>query len=160
MVGTPSAPAVDSLVAEYEELQGKLADPAVHADQAASRKLGRRYAELTPIVATARELETTRGDLQVARELSDEDGAFVEEARGLAGRVDELEAKLAELLVPRDPDDKGSDAQRPDATPTSESWTFLTNHARVVREAEEHLRVVRQERPGLAGWVTSGLDIG
>ena len=98
----PRTSRLDSLavLAEYEELQGKLADPAVHADQAASRRLGRRYAELTPIVTTARELDDARGDLQAARELSAEDAAFAEEARGLAGRVDELEARLAELLVP------------------------------------------------------------
>src|SRR6478736_3498393 len=71
-------------------------DPAVHADQSASRRLGRRYAELTPIVATARDLESTRGDLEAARELSDEDPTFADEARVLATRVDELEAKLAE----------------------------------------------------------------
>ena len=104
-MSTGSASAVDSLVAEYEDLQVKLADPAVHADQSASRRLGRRYAELTPIVATARDLESTRGDLEAARELSDEDPTFADEARVLATRVDELEAKLAELLVPRDPDD-------------------------------------------------------
>jgi peptide chain release factor 1 len=104
-MSTSSASAVDSLVAEYEDLQVKLADPAVHADQSASRRLGRRYAELTPIVTTARDLESTRGDLEAARELSEEDPAFADEARSLAVRVDELEAKLAELLVPRDPDD-------------------------------------------------------
>ena len=32
----------------------ELADPAVHADQARARRLGRRYAELAPIVETAR----------------------------------------------------------------------------------------------------------
>jgi peptide chain release factor 1 len=104
-MSTQKAPAVDGLVAEYEDLQVKLSDPAVHADQTASRRLGRRYAELTPIVSTARDLVTTRGDLQAARELSEEDPAFAEEAQSLSGRVDELEQRLAELLVPRDPDD-------------------------------------------------------
>ena len=102
-----SAPgsSVDALVAEYEDLQVRLADPAVHADRSVSRRLGRRYAELTPIIATARDLDTTRGDLTAARELSGEDAAFADEARELAARVGELEDRLAELLVPRDPDD-------------------------------------------------------
>ena len=104
-MSTQSAPAVDALVAEYEDLQVKLSDPAVHADQAVSRKLGRRYAELTPIVTTARDLAATRGDLQAAQELGAEDAGFAEEARTLAGRVDELEQRLSELLAPRDPDD-------------------------------------------------------
>ena len=42
------------LVKEYGELEKALADPAVHADQAQARKLGRRYAELTPVVKTLR----------------------------------------------------------------------------------------------------------
>ena len=46
-----------------------LNDPAVHADQAKARRLGRRYAELSPIVRTAAELEAARGNLAAAREL-------------------------------------------------------------------------------------------
>ena len=44
---------VHQVIAEYHELQEKLNDPGVHADQAVARRLGRRYAELTPIVATS-----------------------------------------------------------------------------------------------------------
>ena len=36
-----------ALLAEYSELEERLADPAIHADQAAARKVGRRFAELT-----------------------------------------------------------------------------------------------------------------
>ena len=57
--GTPAAP---ELVAEYDRIEGELADPAVHADQAAARRLGRRYAELAPIVRVARELDAARGE--------------------------------------------------------------------------------------------------
>ena len=35
------------LRAEFQELETALADPAVHADLARARKVGRRYAELT-----------------------------------------------------------------------------------------------------------------
>jgi methyl-accepting chemotaxis protein len=88
---------VDALVAEYEDLQVRLADPAVHADQSVSRRLGRRYAELTPIIATARDLDTTRGDLTAARELSEEDAAFADEARELAARVAEISGAVEEI---------------------------------------------------------------
>ena len=40
---------LEGLLAEYAELERRLADPDVHADQAGARKLGRRYAELTPV---------------------------------------------------------------------------------------------------------------
>ncbi|MQA08119.1 MAG: peptide chain release factor 1 [Pseudonocardiaceae bacterium] len=93
------------LLAEYAELEQRLSDPTVHADQGLARKLGRRYAELKPLVTTIGELETARGDLAAARELAGEDPAFAAEAEALAERVPALESKLAEQLLPRDPYD-------------------------------------------------------
>ncbi|MGI8308033.1 peptide chain release factor 1 [Saccharopolyspora hattusasensis] len=99
---------LEVLLTEYAELEQRLADPGVHADQANARKLGRRYAELAPIVRTARELDQAQSDLDTAREFAAEDAAFAEEAGLLAESVPVLEAKLTELLLPRDPHD-GSD---------------------------------------------------
>ncbi|RRO12640.1 peptide chain release factor 1 [Saccharopolyspora rhizosphaerae] len=99
---------LEGLLAEYEDLEKRLADPSVHGDQANARKLGRRYAELTPIVRTSRELDQVRSDLETARELATEDEGFAAEAERLATRLPELEDKLTELLLPRDPHD-GSD---------------------------------------------------
>jgi peptide chain release factor 1 len=96
------------LLSEYDELERSLADPTVHADQNQARRLGRRYAALTPIVKTLRELEATRADVAAANDLAKEDETFAEEAAALSARVPELETKLAELLAPRDPYD-GSD---------------------------------------------------
>jgi peptide chain release factor 1 len=96
------------LLDEYADLERSLADPAVHGDQNRARKLGRRYAQLTPTVKTLRELESVREDLAAARELAAEDEAFAAEADALAARVPVLEARLTELLLPRDPHD-GSD---------------------------------------------------
>ncbi len=93
------------LTAEYLELQTKLSDPSIHADQALARRLGRRYAELTPIVTTAQALEAARGDLATAVELAAEDDSFADEVVSLAAQVEELSTKLAGLLTPRDPDD-------------------------------------------------------
>ena len=39
------------LLAEYAEVETALSDPAVHADQAAARRLGRRFAQLAPVVS-------------------------------------------------------------------------------------------------------------
>jgi peptide chain release factor 1 len=94
-----------ALRAQHAELEGQLADPAVHADAGRARKLGRRYAELTPVVKAINEMETVRDDLAAARELSSEDSAFAEEAEQLAERLPKLQAKLTELLLPRDPHD-------------------------------------------------------
>jgi peptide chain release factor 1 len=98
----PGATSLAGLLAEYAELEQRLADPAVHSDAAVARSLGRRYAQIGPIVRAARELADTRGDLAAARELATEDAGFAAEADELAERVDALEQRLSELLVPRD----------------------------------------------------------
>ncbi len=95
--------AVAALVAEHAELEAQLADPAVHADQQLARRLGRRYAELRPIVTTYGEWQRTGADLEAARELAAEDTAFRAEADELASRRAELADRLSALLVPRDP---------------------------------------------------------
>jgi peptide chain release factor 1 len=96
---------IDELLAEHAELERRLADPAVHADRTLARKLGRRHAELTPIARTATELRSARADLVAARELVHEDPAFAAEAESIADQVAQLDAKLTELLVPRDEND-------------------------------------------------------
>jgi len=93
------------LLAEYAELEARLADPAIHADQNAARRVGRRFAELTPIHKAAGELADAQADLEAARELAAEDPAFAVEADALADALPLIEERLAELLAPRDPND-------------------------------------------------------
>jgi peptide chain release factor 1 len=100
---TPDA--LPGLLAEHAELERILADPAVHADQARARTLSRRYAELGPVVETARVLEAARDDRDAARELAHEDPSFAREADDLDVRIDELHAKLRAQLLPKDPND-------------------------------------------------------
>jgi peptide chain release factor 1 len=95
--------AVESLVAEHASLEQRLADPAVHADQAEAKRLGQRYAELTQVVRAFQEWEQATNDLAAAREL--DDPSFVEEIAGLEQRIPALEERLQHLLVPRDPTD-------------------------------------------------------
>jgi peptide chain release factor 1 len=100
-VGTPT----DNALNEYAELEDQLADPSVHADQARARELGRRYAELGPLVAAIREQEALSADLEAAREMAAEDPDMAVEAEQLAERVHALDARIRDLLVPRDPAD-------------------------------------------------------
>jgi len=95
--------AVESLVAEHASLEQRLADPAVHADQAEAKRLGQRYAELTQVVRAYQEWHEATDDLAAAREL--DDPSFVDEISGLELRIPELEERLQHLLVPRDPID-------------------------------------------------------
>jgi peptide chain release factor 1 len=96
---------LDDLTSEYADIEKRLADPAVHADQGEARRLGKRYAQLRPIVETARDLRAVRGDADAARELAAEDPVFADEAADLDKRIEELEETLRRLLVPRDPND-------------------------------------------------------
>jgi peptide chain release factor 1 len=96
---------LDDLTSEYADIEKRLADPAVHADQAEARRLGKRYAELRPIVEVARDLRSAQGDAAAARELAAEDPAFADEADELDKRIEDYEETLRRLLVPRDPND-------------------------------------------------------
>jgi peptide chain release factor 1 len=97
--------AIDDLLVEHADLERQLADPGVHADQALARKLGRRYAQLSPIAEAYRAHQAAQQDLETARELAREDPSFVDEIEPLRARRADLETRLRQLLVPRDPDD-------------------------------------------------------
>jgi peptide chain release factor 1 len=96
---------VEDLVREHAEIEATLADPAVHGDQARARALGRRYAELGPLVATYKAWRSAGDDLEAARELAADDPSFRDEIPALERRRDELAEELRLLLLPKDPND-------------------------------------------------------
>lgn len=93
------------LLAEHEDLQTQLSDPAVHADAARAKKINRRYAELSRIVAAYNAWQQAEEDLAAARELAHEDEAFADEVPALEETLGTAQEKLRRLLIPRDPDD-------------------------------------------------------
>ncbi|WP_037572802.1 peptide chain release factor 1 [Phaeacidiphilus oryzae] len=97
--------AVGELLAEHADLEKRLADPGVHADQANARRLSKRYAELTPITETYRAWLAAGEDIETARELADEEPEFAAEVKQLEAQREELTERLRLLLVPRDPSD-------------------------------------------------------
>ncbi|MGW8400489.1 peptide chain release factor 1 [Streptomyces lydicus] len=97
--------AVEELIGEHADLEKRLADPAVHADQREAMRLNKRYAELTPIITTYRDWKQTGDDIETAREFAADDPDFADEAKELDVRREVLTEKLRLLLVPRDPSD-------------------------------------------------------
>ncbi|MFE1316956.1 peptide chain release factor 1 [Kitasatospora phosalacinea] len=97
--------AVEELLVEHADLEKRLADPSVHADQANARKLAKRYAELTPITRTYLAWKQAGEDIVAARELAAEDPDFIAEAKASEAHQEELTEELRLLLVPRDPND-------------------------------------------------------
>ncbi|MEY4657809.1 MAG: hypothetical protein RLZZ545_309 [Actinomycetota bacterium] len=93
------------MVREYQELEKQMADPAIHEDQGKARQLGRRYAQLGPVVAGFNAWKSAADDLEAAREMAAEDPSFAAEIPAMESTVEVAAAKLEELLLPRDPND-------------------------------------------------------
>jgi peptide chain release factor 1 len=96
---------VASLLAEHEQLQQQLSDPAIHADAGRAKKVNRRYAELNQIVAAHAAWQAADEDAAAARELAKEDEAFAAELPALEEKLLVAAERLRRLLIPRDPDD-------------------------------------------------------
>ncbi len=95
----------DELVKEYAELEAKMADPTIHEDANNARKLGRRYAQLGPVVSGYRVWRAAEDDLAAGREMAAEDADFAAEIPALEEAAQIAGDKLEELLLPRDPND-------------------------------------------------------
>ena len=102
---TQTAAAIDAVLAEHADLERQLTDPQLHDDVVNARRVGKRFAQLAPIVATHNKLEAARGDLEAARELALDDASFAAEVPELEAKVAELDAALTDMLAPRDPHD-------------------------------------------------------
>jgi peptide chain release factor 1 len=145
---TRSATAIDALLVEHADLERQLSDPELHSDASNARKVARRFAQLGPIIAAYRRLETARGDLEAARELADEDDSFAAEVAEMEPRVAELDNLLTDMLAPRDPHDPDDVVlEVKSGEGGEESALFAADLARMyIRYAERH------------GWKVSVLD--
>ncbi|WP_208300655.1 peptide chain release factor 1 [Mycobacterium sp. DL592] len=156
--------AIDTVLAEQADLERQLSDPELHGDAGNARRVGRRFAQLAPIVATYRKLETARGDLEAARELAAEDASFAAEVPDLEARVAELDAHLTDLLAPRDPHDADDIVlEVKSGEGGEESALFAADLARMyIRYAERHgwtVTVLDETTSDLGGYKDATLSI-
>jgi len=93
------------ILAEYEELERKMADPSIHADQGKARQFGKRYAQLGPVIAGYKAWRAAEDDYLAAKELAATDPDFAAELPALEAKVNSTAEVLEELLLPRDPND-------------------------------------------------------
>ncbi len=101
---------LQQLVTRHEEISGLLSDPEVIGDQNKFRELSREYARLEPVAELFTAYEQAQEDADAAAEMSQDDDeeirALGKDELGVAtGRVAELETKLQQHLIPRDPHD-------------------------------------------------------
>ncbi len=99
---------------KYEEINLKLSDPQIMADQDEYRRLMKEFSELGEIVEKYREYKKIKSDITEAKELLDStlDKDFrelvqleFEEARE---KLDQIQKDLKLLLIPKDPNDNRS----------------------------------------------------
>ena len=104
-LGVAMATDFDNLVADlersYEELQTRMADPAIYNDHREAADLGRRLKALEQPYKLAQEWESARDDLAAARE----DADLRELVPELEERTGRLQEELRLALVPTDPAD-------------------------------------------------------
>ena len=98
-------PAAVAAVEEYGRLEKQMSQPETASDPAQIRKLGRRHAELAPIVEAYKAYQSALEDSQAAELMAREDPDFAQEAKAIADRIPDLEQALRTALIPRDPDD-------------------------------------------------------
>jgi len=90
------------ILKEYEQLEKDMADPSMHADQGKARQLGKRYAQLGPVIAGYRAFKKSEEDLTAARELAEVEPDFAAEIPALEKAYEDYASAMEELLLPRD----------------------------------------------------------
>ena len=100
---------LEKIISAYEELQAKMSDPAVLADQKAYNHLAKEYANQGPLTAKAREYLACCSDIDAAKEmLADPDmKEFAQETIAEAeSKMPALEEDIKFMLIPSDPADE------------------------------------------------------
>ena len=96
------------IIEAYEDVQAKMGDPAVLADQKEYNRLAKEYANQGPLAKKAREYVQAADDLAEAREmLADPDMKefALEEIAGIEAKLPALEEDIKFMLIPADPAD-------------------------------------------------------
>jgi peptide chain release factor 1 len=96
---------------EFLDVEARLGDPDLIADQARYQVVAKRYRELEPIVERTRELQARQDDLATAREMlsgatNDERDMVRAEVEQAEEAIERLTGELRLLLLPRDPNDE------------------------------------------------------
>ena len=103
---------LEKLIAAYEELEKKLLDPSVLADQKEYTRLAKEHAKQAELVAKAREYLTALDDIEAAKEMlhdtsdADEKAMLQEDIAANEEKLPGLEEDIKFMLIPGDPNDE------------------------------------------------------
>ena len=143
---------LQKIIEAYDELQAKMGDPAVLADQKEYNRLAKEYASQGPLAKKAAEYVAAMDDLEAAKEmLSDADmKEFAqEEIASIEGRLPQLEEDIKFMLIPADPaDDKDIIMEIRAAAGGDEAAIFAGD-----------LYKMYERFAGAQGWKTETMDV-
>ena len=103
---------LEKLIAAYEELEKKLSDPSVVADQKEYMRLAKEHAHQAQLVAAAREYLGALDDIEAAKEMqretsdADEKAMLQEDIAANEAKLPQLEEDIKFMLIPGDPNDE------------------------------------------------------
>ena len=103
---------LEKLIAVYEELEKKLSDPAVLADQKEYARLAKEHASQTDLVTAARQYLGALDDIEAAKEMlheatdADEKAMLQEDIAANEEKLPQLEEDIKFMLIPGDPNDE------------------------------------------------------
>ncbi len=103
---------LEKLIAAYEELERKLSDPSVVADQKEYTRLAKEHASQADLVARAREYLQALDDIETAKEMlhettdPEEKEMLQEDIASNEERLPALEEDIKIMLIPGDPNDE------------------------------------------------------
>jgi peptide chain release factor 1 len=103
---------LDIILAAYDDLTARLADPAVMTDQKEYARLAKEHRAQTPLAEKAREYAAALDALESAKEMlrAEHDADMKEmasdEARSIEERLPKLEEELNVMMLPADPNDE------------------------------------------------------
>ncbi|HDM76191.1 MAG TPA: peptide chain release factor 1 [Deltaproteobacteria bacterium] len=102
---------LDSVEERFIELEKRLSDPEIVSDMEEYKKIAKEHSELEPIVKTYRQYKDILRELEDNRELLEDKDEEIqqlakEEIARLKNDLAEVERKLKELLIPKDPNDE------------------------------------------------------
>ena len=95
----------------FEEIEAQLVLPDVVSDRELYARLMREHAEIQEVVEAYRQRRSIAAQLEEALALRDDSDSEIREmaqgeARDLGSRIEEIDAALQKLLLPRDPLDR------------------------------------------------------
>ena len=102
---------LEQILASYDELTARLAEPAVMEDQKEYARLAREHRARQPLAEKAREYVTAVDELESSKEMlraetdSDLKEMASEEIKSIEARLPELEEELKVMMLPGDPND-------------------------------------------------------